>query len=113
MRTTPWPFVLVAICLTVGCPKGVPVPDDKRSYVGKWEGPGVTLVLTADGGVSYKNVSGTGTKEINAPLVAFHDNDFEVGAFGITTVFKVDSPPSEKDGKWTMTVDGVVLTRVL
>jgi hypothetical protein len=99
------------VLILVSC-SGIAVPPDKRDFIGKWEGPGVTLVLTADGGVHYVNVGGVGKKEINAPLQSFSADGFEVGAMGITTTFRVDKPPFEADGVWQMIVDGVTLTRV-
>ena len=108
MVRSPLVFALAAI---VGC-SGIAVPPDKSDYIGKWEGPGITLVLTADGGVHYVNVTGTGKKEINAPLQAFNGDDFVVGAFGLSTTFRVTQPPRQVDGTWTMVVDGITLTRV-
>jgi len=111
-RDRPSKMAALALALVfVGC-SGIAVPSDKRDYVGKWEGPGVTLVLTTDRGVHYVNVKGTGKKEINAPLQSFSGDDFVVGAMGITTTFRVEKPPFEEDGAWKMVVDGVTLTRV-
>jgi hypothetical protein len=105
-------IVVTVVGLLLASCSGIAVPADKSSYIGKWEGPGMTLMLTTDGGVHYVKLSGGGKKEINAPLQAFEGNDFVVGAFGITTTFRVQKPPYQADGVWKMVVDGVELTRV-
>ncbi len=107
--------LLPLLALAVSGCSGIPVPPEKNGYIGVWQGQGVSLSISADGGVHYKKTSGGGNTEIQAPLQAFIGNDFRVGAMGMTTVFKVEQPPYQdlaSDGRWKMSVDGVVLTRV-
>ena len=114
LRTVRFSVLLtVALCSLSAC-SGIPVPPERQDYIGTWEGPGVTLTITADGGVHYVKVSGTGNTEVKAPLQAFRGNSFKVGAMGFTTTFKVERPPypdHEIGEVWKMQVDGVELTR--
>lgn len=88
-----------------------PLPHDKAHYAGHWQGEGMSLLITRDGRVSYKRYDGGMTKSIDAPLKAFQGDDFEVGVAFMTTLFDVQKPPVKENSVWTMTVDGVVLTR--
>jgi hypothetical protein len=92
-----------------GC--GKPVPQDKSAYVGEWQGPGMTLMLTQDGSVAYERKKGGTNTSIDAPLKGFNGNNFEVGIGPMSTIFVVATPPHQVEGKWKMTVDGVELTR--
>lgn len=104
-------LALVVLLLASAC-KGQPLPADKLEYAGQWRGGGVDLVITADGGVSYRKVSGSSTVEINGPIKGFDGDDFVVGVMVVKTGFDVTAPPHEEGGAWKMTVDGVELTRV-
>lgn len=106
--------LLVAILLLVllaAC--GIEVPPTKSAYVGRWEADGMSLLITRDGSVSYKRLRKGASIKMDAPLKAFHGDDFEVGIGPMTTSFRVSSPPRKIDGVWRMTVDGVELTRVV
>ncbi len=92
---------------------GMEVPAAKSAYIGYWEADGMSLLITQDGSVSYKRMKKGASTKINAPLKAFHGDDFEVGVGPMVTMFKVSSPPHEVAGSWTMTVDGVELTRIV
>ncbi len=88
-----------------------PLPPEKMSYAGTWTGTGFQLVITPDGGVAYKRVSGNGSVSITGPLSGFKGDSFEVGILFFKTTFEVSQPPTQERGKWTMVVDGVTLTR--
>ncbi len=100
----------LATALLVGC-KGQPLPPDKLDYAGHWSGSGIELVIGLDGGVAYERASGTGRVQITGPIQGFEGDDFVVGVMTIKTTFDVTVPPTQQQGTWTMTVDGVVLTR--
>lgn len=100
--------VLVALLL-VAC--GKPLPQDKLAYAGSWRGTGMTLDISTGGEVRYRRVKGNANTSIDAPIKAFHGDDFEVGLGPLTTRFVVSRPPTLEGGRWTMTVDGVVLSR--
>lgn len=102
---------LIALCLLlVGCAE--PLPPERLDYVGQWQAPGMTLLILADGSVSYQRIRGGATVSVNGPLQAFIGNDFSVGLGPLSTQFSVSVAPHEREGVWYMTVDGVDLTRV-
>jgi hypothetical protein len=105
-RLLPWALLLLAAC------KGTPVPPDKAEYVGRWEAVGMSLIITADGGVAYQRIKGSGKTSVNAPLKEFRGNDFVVGLGPFTTTFQVSRPPYREGDRWKMVVDGVELVRL-
>ena len=105
-------LILVAfICLLSGC-NSIPIPEEKRTYVGTWEGVGFHLTITDDGGVSYRRVNGNITKTVTGPVKNFEGDDFVVGVLFLTTTFKVEHPPHMENNEWLMVVDGVELKKV-
>jgi len=102
----------LAVCfalLVAACSQ--PLPKDKLAYAGSWRGAGMTLDISTGGEVRYRRVKGNANTSIDAPIKAFHGDDFEVGVGPLTTRFVVSKPPTLEGGRWTMTVDGVVLSR--
>jgi hypothetical protein len=89
----------------------VPVSEDRMAYVGTWRGEGMAISIAPDGMVRYWREKDGGQRSMTAPLRGFEGDDFEIGIAGITTTFDVQEPPKEEDGAWSMTVDGVELTR--
>ena len=69
------------------------------------------LLILKDGSVEYKRLKGGMTTSVSGPLKEFRGNDFVVGFAFFTTTFVVSKPPSENNGVWKMTVDGVELIR--
>ncbi len=108
MRRLKW---LVLLCLTLLAACSQPLPAARADYVGRWEGPGMVLAITAEGEVSYQRVDGGVTTRIDAPIKEFRGHDFVVGLGMFTTTFAVTAPPQRQDGEWRMTVDGVTLRR--
>lgn len=97
--------VLLAAC-------GQPLPSDRMNYAGEWRSEEMYLLITREGRVNYvRRKGGSGSTKVQGPLRAFEGNDFIVGLPLVNTRFVVAKPPTEADGKWTMTVDGVVLVR--
>ncbi|MBW8367602.1 MAG: hypothetical protein K0M70_07070 [Arenimonas sp.] len=88
-----------------------PLPVDKRDYIGHWQGEGVRLVIQTDGQASYERVKDKRRMSINGPTHSFTTDGFKIGIGPLSARFKVSSAPAQTDGKWRMTVDGVVLTR--
>ena len=101
--------VCAAILVLAAC--GNPLPPEKFAYVGQWNAPGMSLLITQDGSVAYKRIKGGITTTINAPLKKFEGDKFVVGIGLWTTSFVVSKSPREEAGRWKMTVDGVDLTR--
>ena len=104
-------IILGFIFLLGGC-NSIPIPEEKRAYVGTWEGVGFHLTITDDGGVNYRRVSGNTTKTVTGPVKSFKGNDFVVGVLFLTTTFKVQHPPYMEGNEWLMVVDGVELNKV-
>lgn len=90
---------------------GQPVPPDKRAYVGDWQAPDMRLAISAEGRVVYKRRDGGSSTSLDVPLKRFEGDNFVVGLGPMSTTFVVSAPPRLDDGVWTMTVDGVRLTR--
>jgi len=99
------------IGLVSGC-NSIPIPEEKRTYVGTWEGVGFHLTITDDGGVNYRRVNGNLTKTVTGPVKSFEGDDFVVGVLFLTTTFKVQHPPYMENNQWLMVVDGVELKKV-
>lgn len=89
---------------------GQPLPAEKQAYAGLWKANEMTLLITADGGVKYERMTGSGSKSISAPLKAFEGDNFVVGVGPASTTFVVSAPPHADGDKTKMTVDGVELT---
>ncbi len=101
--------MLCAALLLAACAN--PLPPEKSAYVGQWNAPGLSLLITQSGSVSYERKKGSTRTTINAPLKKFEGDNFVVGIGLWTTTFVVSKPPREEAGRWKMTVDGVELTR--
>ena len=101
--------IILAAALLFGC--GKPVPPEKSSYVGEWQQPTMYLLITQDGSVKYKRLSGGTTKSIEGPLQGFNGDNFDVGIGPMSTTFVVSKPPYQDGDKWKMVIDGVELTR--
>lgn len=99
-----WIALLLSACAN-------PLPPEKSAYAGQWDAPGMSLLVTQDGSVAYKRIRGGATTSVSAPLQKFDGDNFVVGIGLWTTTFVVSKPPTEEAGRWTMTVDGVTLTR--
>ncbi|HET9033233.1 MAG TPA: hypothetical protein VFN25_10035 [Dokdonella sp.] len=110
MRFVQIALPLLLASLLTAC--GIEVPPAKSTYIGQWKADGMSLLITQDGSVSYKRMRKGASTKIDAPLKAFHGDDFEVGLGPMVTTFKVTSPPHKVADSWRMTVDGVELTRV-
>jgi len=105
---------LLALCLAcvafvAACAK--PLPPDHANYAGRWEAPNMLLQISSDSQLLYEKHNGSASTKIDMPIREFNGNNFTVGFGPIATTFVVSQPPTQKDGKWLMTVDGVELTK--
>jgi hypothetical protein len=101
--------LVLASSLLAAC--GKPVPPAKAAYVGEWQEPTMYLLITQDGSVRYKRLSGGVTTSVEGPLKGFNGDNFDVGIGPMSTTFVVGKPPHEVGNQWKMVVDGVELTR--
>ncbi len=97
--------------LVYGC-HSISVPEDKRSYIGTWEGVGFHLTISDNGGVDYRRVEGKRSTKVSGPLKNFQGDDFIVGVLFFTTIFEVQQPPYLDGDDWFMVIDGVELRKV-
>jgi len=104
-------FLALAFIFILTACSGMPIPDDKKSYIGHWQGVGMDLIITPDGGLNYKRV-GSVTKTVSAPIKKFDGNNIVAGILFLTTTFEVQTPPYQDADVWKMVVDGVDLTRI-
>ena len=102
-------LLLAALLALAGCSK--PVPPEKAAYVGEWQSPSMTLVITQEGRVAYKRVKCSASSSVDGPIQKFEGDHFHVGIPYLTTRFDVSRPPFQQDGRWKMVVDGVELTK--
>jgi hypothetical protein len=100
---------LALLLLAAAC--GKPLPPEKAAYVGDWGSRTMSLRIAQEGTVAYKRVSGNVTTSVNGPIQRFEGDNFVVGIPGLTTTFVVSRAPLQQEGRWTMVVDGVELTR--
>lgn len=103
-------IALLAALMLAAC--GEPVPPARGAYVGEWAGPDMRLSIRSDGHVDYERKKPNGSSSISAPIRKWEGHDFHVGVGFVSTRFVVSLPPAERDGIWTMVVDGVPLRRV-
>ena len=110
-------FSVLAIAVILGvillaASGGGGIPSGKQAYVGDWSGSEATLSIKPDGKVFWERRTGSSSSKIeNVPIRRFIGDDFEVGVGPFTTRFVVQRPPQFVAGRWTMTVDGIEMTR--
>jgi hypothetical protein len=100
---------LLAATSLVGC--GTPLPPDRAAYAGEWRGTGVTLSISREGSLFFEKVAGGSRYKIKGPIQGFKGDNISVGVLFITSTIDVSQPPIETNGVWTMTVEGVEVTR--
>jgi hypothetical protein len=98
-------FALVLLLLG-GC-KGN-IPQGKQDYVGLWKNNQTSLLITADGGLNYERKGAVNTS-FSGPIKDISTDKIKAGFLFINTELKIDQPPQQKDGMWTMVVNGATL----
>lgn len=92
-----------------------PVPPPSPQWSGRWEGAGMSVTITPEGFVEILQTATSGTNttsNVVAPARSWADGELEVGIGVLTSTWRVDEAPYEKDGTWRMVIEGVVLERV-
>jgi hypothetical protein len=111
LRLTLAAFLFLFTFLTTAC-NSIPIPEEKKSYIGTWEGVGFYLTITDNGAVACRRVEGHSTRTLTGPVTDFKGDDFVVGALFITKRFEVQYPPHMEGDDWFMVVDGVELKKI-
>ena len=102
-------LLALALAILAGCAK--PVPAEKTAYVGDWRASNMDLSIDAGGTVRYQRRKGGSSTSIEGPIQRFEGDNFLVGVGPLSTTFVVSRPPHERNGGWSMTVDGVELRK--
>ena len=105
------PALALPLLVLLGCSTPAPLPPDKASYVGTWEGDGVRIQITAEGRVSYDRKNGAGNEHIEGPIAGWRDESFVVGVMTQKTSFEVNRAPHQESGTWTMVLNGDTVYR--
>jgi hypothetical protein len=91
---------------------GIPLPADKKNYVGKWTNTTITLEISLEGDVKYKKEEGSRKTTINGPIKEFDKDNFVVGFWFMTSTFEVQKTPFQEGERWAMVVNGTKLYKV-
>lgn len=95
-----------------GCSK---IPDAQRAYIGEWQGANIKLKVTRNGWVDYRREADDQRvgEAAAGGLAGFDGNDIVIGPNMSQRVFTVPvtAPPHQENGRWTMSVDGVKVSR--
>ncbi len=91
--------------------KAKPVPEKYASLIGTWEGSGIDLVITADGGISYKKISGSGSSEMTAPIKEMTDDHILIKVLFIRQELKINKLPYSENNQKKVRIDGNVLVK--
>jgi hypothetical protein len=101
-------LLCAGLLLLPGCGQKTPLPADQQVYAGRWVAPDGTYVriyLDGSGKVETSNTS------ISGGQVTIQGNSLTVSLFGITKKYRIDQPPREENGAWTMVLDGITHTK--
>jgi hypothetical protein len=105
------PAAVASLVLVTPIACSTPLPADRAAYVGEWHGNGVTLSISADGSLFFEKVAGGSREQIKGPIQSFEGDDISVGVLFIKSTIDVSKPPTQANGLWTMTLEGVEVTR--
>lgn len=100
---------LLAVALLAGC--GGELPPDKAAYAGLWKNNETSLLITENGRLEYESNAGTVQTSLSAPIKAFTDTSIAAGFLFLASDFRIDRPPEEVNGVWSMVIDGQELYR--
>lgn len=108
MKSHLLPVLVLLIPLAVG----FDFPQEKKVFIGNWDGYGYSLRVAPDGSVNSIKVHGGVRKEITGKIRVFKGNDFVVSVLAVPVTFKVQKPPYREGPVWKMTVDGIDVFRL-
>ena len=87
-----------------------PPAPPPAEWQGTWEGEGLTVVIQPDGMVKVEH-SGATTSSVQMPGRGFEPDAITLGIGPIASRYELQQGPRAENGVWTMTFEGVVLTR--
>ena len=83
----------------------------RADYVGEWTGPGSTLSITPGGHVAWQSAVDGSSESYEGELTGFRGADVVIGVMGLSFTLTVAKPPTRAGDTWTMTMEGVAITR--
>lgn len=92
-----------------GCAKKVALPEDKKSYAGRWVATDGTFVqIYLDGGGDFK----TSNSSVEGGSTKFKDNKMVIGMGPIEKEFVItEEPKANANGAWVVVLDGNAYTK--
>jgi hypothetical protein len=85
-----------------------PLPTENVAFVGEWFGSNGTLIrIRQNGSGDFR----TKHKTVTGGRVSISDNELAISILGIGHKWRIEAPPSVKDGYWMMKLDGEVFRR--
>ncbi|HSQ63892.1 MAG TPA: hypothetical protein VLM85_11790 [Polyangiaceae bacterium] len=82
----------------------------KSDYVGSWSGGGITLDVEPSGHVDYERKEAHQSEDLHGSL-SFDGPDMVIDVLVTKKKLHVDKPPHKTSTGWSMTLDGVELSR--
>ncbi len=71
----------------------------------------MSLLITADGGLSYERKRGNSTTTLDAPIQEFENDHITAGLWIFNMTFQINRAPYKDGDAWRMVLDGVTLTK--
>lgn len=100
---------VLVLAISLACGGSAPLTAAQTDWAGSWvAADGTTVQVFLDGGGSFQ---GSNT-QIDGGSTTFEGDSMTIGFGPISKEFHVDQAPAEIDGVWTVTLDGIVYTRI-
>lgn len=96
--------LMLATCLLTACGKVTPLPEDKKSFAGRWVAPDNTWIqIYLDGHGDFK----TGNSSVTGGNADFDGDQLIISMGPIKQKFTVTEAPKQgADGAWVVKLDG-------
>ena len=100
---------MLLVALLPGCDDPIPVEPDKMNYVGLWVASDRYISIFSSGRLEYREKLDFGLFNRVSGAFVFEGNELNTTMF---SSFRIDKPPHEERGEYTMVMDGVNFVRV-